>query len=410
MFRKTVSDTLYWPWPGRSAWYDYSVMGIIAKFRALSDFQRIVLMNTLNGIGMGLVGIFIPIYLLGLDFSFFTVVLWLLIHHLTLLCGAFLTAAIARKIGLVRCWYIRTALVALLFSGLVFLPQNHALIFALAMVSGLESAFFWIPFNIFTVRKTEERTMGASLAFMQNASSFVGILIPGIAALLIVSYGYGVLFALAALFILLSLVPVLALHGESVSFEFSFPAIKKIVLDNKYFILPEILDNLGQDAQVIWSLFIFITGLSILDIGALGVLVGIVGMAVTHFTGQLIDRWNVRSLMRLGAVATTLLWFASYIVAIYSPTQFLLYLVTVLRGLALGVFASSYGTIMLNRARGADIQFLLLREIPTIFGRVFVFVATLGLIATGHAELTFLLVALLSVYFWFNNIEKLTSQ
>lgn len=88
----------------------------------------------------------------------------------------------------------------------------------------------------------------------------------------------------------------------------------------------------------------------------------------------------------------------------------MLYLITILRGLALGIFATSYGTIMLNRARTTDVQFLLLREIPTIFGRVLLFVATIALIAIGHIELTFLLVALLSLYFWFNNIEKLASN
>lgn len=378
--------------------------------RTLTDFQRVVLMNALNGIGTGLVGIFIPIYFLGLGFSLSAVVTWLLIHHLTLLFGAFLTAAAARKIGLVRCWYVRAALAILLFAGLIALPHYRGIVFALAVFSGLESAFFWIPFNIFTVRKTEAKSIGASIAFMQNVSQLVGIAIPGIAALLIVSYGYGVLYVLAGTFILLSLLPVLSLKNESVAFEFKISAMKTTARSNRHFILPEILDNLGQDAQVIWSLFLFITALTILDIGALGVLVGVAGMAVTYVTGQLIDRWKVRSLMRAGAVATTLLWILSYVVAVYFPTQLMLYLVTIARGFALGVFASAYGAIMLNRARSTDIQFLLLREIPTIFGRVFLFVATLVFIAAGHVEFTFLLVALLSLYFWFNNIEKLITR
>ena len=296
-------------------------MAIVAYFRSLSDFQRIVLMNTLNGVGMGLTGIFIPIYLLGLGFSLSGVITWLLIHHLALLCGSFLTLVVAKKIGLVRCWYIRTIMVILFFAGLMTLPLYPALIFVLAVLSGLESAFFWIPFNIFTVRKTEASTIGASLAFMQNASSFVGIIIPGIAAMLIVSYGYGLLYGLAAIFILLSLLPVLSLQQEAVSFQFNFSKIKEIILDNKHFVLPEIFDNLGQDAQVIWSLFIFITALSILDMGALGVLIGVISMMVTHLTGQLIDRWSVKSLMRVGAVATTLLWLCPYVVSGTSHTQ-----------------------------------------------------------------------------------------
>lgn len=376
---------------------------------ALTDFQRVVAMNALNGVGMGLVGIFIPIYLLEVGYSLSTVVIWLLVHHITLLAITFLVVWVANRVGLVRCWYIRIIFVIALFAGLSVLPTYPFLLFTLALVSGVESAFFWMPYNVFTVRKTESNSIGASLAFIQNAGAAVGIITPGIAALLIVWYGYSVLFAVAALFILLSLIPVLMLREEKTNFLFNLPAMHDIVRSNKQFILPEIFDNLGQDAGVIWTFFIFITALNILDIGVLGVLVGIIGMAVTYITGQLIDRWNTKAVMRFGAIATTLLWLASYFVAVYDPSPFMLYLVTALRGFALGVFASSYGALMYNRARGADAQFLVLREIPTIFGRVILFIATLFFISIEQMELTFLLVAVLSLYFWFNNISKLRS-
>ena len=49
-----------------------------------SDFYRVVAMHTLSGIGMMLVGMFIPIYLLELGFSLTTVIAWLLVHHVSL--------------------------------------------------------------------------------------------------------------------------------------------------------------------------------------------------------------------------------------------------------------------------------------------------------------------------------------
>ena len=364
-------------------------------------------MHMLSGVGMGLVGIFIPIYLLELTYSFSAVVSWLLMHHLSLLCGAFLVIYISNAIGLVRCWYIRVVLVALLFSGLSLLPSYPALLYALAFISGMEAAFFWIPFNILTVRKTEASTMGSSLAFMSNMGSAVGIAIPGIAALIIVHYGYLLLFIIAFLFILVSIIPVLPLKGETTHFQFSTPVVSQIIRVNRKFILPEILDNLGQDAQVIWTLFIFITALTVLDIGILGVLIGIIGMVITHSTGTLIDRWNRKTVMRFGAVGTTILWVISYVIAVYSPTPIMLYITTALRGFVLGIFAAAYGTTMFNRARSADAQFLVLREVPTIFGRVVLFGITLALLSVGQLELVFLVVAVLSLYFWFNDFDSL---
>lgn len=376
----------------------------------LTDFQRIVAMNTMAGVGMGLVGLFVPIYLLELGNSAFMVIAWLLTHHLSLLLGAFLAIYISNVIGLVRCWYVRVVFVTILFTGLFLLPNYPAILFILAFISGMESAFFWIPYNILTVRKTEDSTIGASLAFMSNVGSAVGLVVPGVAALLIIFYGYNLLFAIALVFILISIIPVLPLRHEKTSFKFNLSEIRSIIHKNKHFVLPEILDNLGQDAQVIWTLFLFLTAFTVLDIGALGVLAGLVGMLVTHITGTLIDKWDKKMVVRFGAIATTIMWTLSYVIAIYSPTPILLYTVTVLRGFALGIFASAYGAIMLNRARSADAQFLVLREIPTILGRVIVFVITLLLLSINQFELAFLMVAFISLYFWFNNLDNLIKQ
>lgn len=374
----------------------------------LTDFQRIVVMNTLAGIGMSLVGIFIPIYLLQTGFPLTTVILWLVIHHGTLLVGAFLSVYVSNIIGLVRCWYIRIILLLALFVGLYILPDNHSLLLFLGIISGLESAFFWIPYNILTVRKTEHETMGSSLAKLSNISTIVGLFIPFIAALIILNIGYPALFVIAFIFILVSLIPVIPLTHEKTNFIFDRKTIVGIVRNNKHFILPEIFDNLGQDAGIVWSLFIFIAGLTILDLGMLGVISGLIGIVVTHFTGHLIDKWDKIKVIRFGAIITTLTWLASYFIAIYYPTPFMLYLITALRGFAIGVFAMSYGAVMMNRARGLDAQFLVLREVPTILGRLTIFLLAILLISIDKFELIFLIVAILSTYFWFNNIKNLT--
>ncbi len=376
----------------------------------LTDFQRIIVMNTLGGIGMGLVGIFIPIYLLQTGFPLTTVILWLVIHHSSLLFGAFLSVYVSNIIGLVRCWYIRIILLLALFVGLYILPDNHSILLFLGIVSGLESAFFWIPYNILTVRKTNHETMGSSLAKLSNISSAVGLFIPFIAALIIINIGYPALFVIAFIFILVSLIPVIPLTHEKTNFIFDRKTIIVIIKDNKHFILPEIFDNLGQDAGIIWSLFIFIAGLTILDLGLLGVLSGLIGIVVTHFTGHLIDKWDKNKVIRFGAIFTTLTWLASYFIAIYYPTPFMLYLLTALRGFAIGVFAMSYGAVMMNRARKLDAQFLVLREVPTILGRLIVFSLAILFASIDRIELTFIIVAILSLYFWFNDLKKITNE
>jgi MFS family permease len=333
-----------------------------------------------------------------------------MIHLITILIGAFLVVYLSNIIGLVRCWYVRIGLVAILFSGLFLIPVYPSILYIVALFSGLEAAFFWIPYNILTIRKTEETNTGTSLAFMYNVGSVAGILVPGIAGFIIVAYGYNILFIIALVFLVLSIIPVLSLRHEKTDFKFSWSHIREVVRENKHFIVPEILDNLGQDAQVIWTLFLFITALSVFDIGILGVISSLVGIIVVHITGRLIDKSDKKKIVRFGAIATTITWLLSYLVSIYSPTPVLLYLVTTLRGFALGIFANAYGVIMFNRARKSDAQFIVLREIPTVFGRVIIFTITLVFVYIGRIELSFLMVAIISLYFWFNNLKVLTAK
>ena len=375
-----------------------------------SHFQRIIAMNTLSGIGMSLIGIFTPIYFLHLNYPVSNVILYLVIQHTTILVGAFLVVYLSNIIGLVKCWYIRVVFVSLLLIGLLVLPKYPNILFLLAFINGLEAAFFWIPLNILMIRKTEEKSMGSSLALMSNVSSVFGIITPLISAFIIINFGYNLLFVLALMFVMFSILPILSFSNEKTAFHFKLSRIKEIVAENKHFIIPEILDNLGQDAQVVWSLFLVITALSVLDIGVLGVVSSLIGIIITHITGKFIDQSDKKKIVRFGAVATTITWFLSYLIAVYSPTPLLLYVITMLRGFSLGIFASAYGVIMLNRARQSDAQFIVLREIPTVFGRLFIFTMTLIFISYNKIELSFLMVSILSIYFWFNNLDVLTHK
>lgn len=219
--------------------------------------------------------------------------------------------------------------------------------------------------------------MGSSLAFVSNVKTVAGWIVPLVAALLIVSFGYSVLFSVALFFVFMSLVPVFPLQKEKTNFKFSLKSIAEFTRKNKHFILPEILDNLGHDAGVVWMLFIFTVGLTVLDLGYFGVMSGTIGMIVTYVTGFLIDKWDKQKVIRLGAVLVTLAWIASYGIAVYSPTPVMLFIVTVFRGFAIGIFAISYGEVLFNRARNDDAQFIVLREIPTIFERLIVFTVSL---------------------------------
>ena len=130
-----------------------------------NGFNKVLRMMSLNGFAMSFVSIFVPIYLFNLGYSFQMVMIWIMIHHATLLFFAFVTVKVSNKIGLVHSLHVRFVLLLTYFLLLLFgLKDMPMLFYIIPIISGAESAFYWIPLNILFVRNTKEENMGKSMS------------------------------------------------------------------------------------------------------------------------------------------------------------------------------------------------------------------------------------------------------
>jgi len=363
-------------------------------------------MMSLNSFAMAFVAIFIPIYLFQLGYSFQLVMLWMIIHHTTLLACAFLTVYISNKIGLVHSLHIRFVLLLIYFSLLLFgLKDIPVLFYIIPILIGAEGAFYWMPLNILFVRNTEAETMGTSMSKFFVIPKILGMLSPVIGAFVIIYFGFNWLFALAMIFLMFTFVPVFSLRSEKTNFIFSWQKIREIFKKNKQYFIPEVIDNLAEDAIILWTIFIYLEFVSTLQVGIIGTIVSVTALFFTITIGKLTDKWNKYKLIKIGAVLVSLVWFINFAVGEFIPNQWLFYIATIFATLSLKVFLVPYSSLMYNQARKDDAQFLILREIPTVLGRVFLFL--LAILLYNHLPILFLIVGLFFIYFWFLDTKKL---
>ncbi|MBP9839860.1 MAG: hypothetical protein KBC44_02680 [Candidatus Pacebacteria bacterium] len=121
-----------------------------------SNFNKVLQMMSLNSFAMAFVSIFVPIYLIELGYSFQMIMVWMIIHHGTLLIFAFIAVYSSNKIGLVHSLHVRFVLLLLSFLLLTFgLEDMPSLFYIIPILSGAETAFYWIPLNILFIRNTE---------------------------------------------------------------------------------------------------------------------------------------------------------------------------------------------------------------------------------------------------------------
>jgi MFS family permease len=370
------------------------------------ELPRILQMVSINGFALGLVSIFIPIYLLKLGYSVQSVMLWMFILHTSLLIFCFLAVYFSNKFGLVRTLQTRFAFLLTHLILLLVLPNFRWLFPIIPIIIGLEGAFYWMPLNILLVRNTESQTMGESVGKLAAYPQIFSIWCPLVGGLVAGALGFTTLFIVAMAIVGLAVIPLLPLQSQKTSFKFTLGNAREIFHKNKQFIVPEIVDNFMEDAGVIWSIFVYLKLTSITQIGIIGTIGSIVAILFTLSIGKLTDKWNKHKLIKIGAVLISLIWIFQAAMGQNFPNVWLFYIATIGMTLSLKTFLIPYSSIIFNQAREDDAQFIVLREVPVVLGRLLLY--GMAALLSDHLSIIFVLVGIVFIYFWFLDTKRLT--
>lgn len=150
-------------------------------------------MHSIQSFALSMIGIFIPIYLLTLHYSVSQVLLFFITHYSFLLVFAFVAIYTASHIGLQQTIIARFPFLFAYFVLLYLLPSVKIPLFAIALLGGLASAFYWIPLHILFTRNAEKKDVGAStgkLFAFPKLASIAGPLIGGYTAAI---FGFNIL-------------------------------------------------------------------------------------------------------------------------------------------------------------------------------------------------------------------------
>ncbi len=374
-----------------------------------SGFNKILQMMSLNSFAMSFISVFIPVFLLKLGYSFQMIMFWIIIQQSTLLISSFITVYISNRIGLVQCLHIRFILLLTYFPLLLFGLKNTPLLFyIIPILIGAETAFYWMPLNILFVRNTKSDDMGNSMSKFFTIPSILSIIGPLIGAYIIIHFGFLSLFSLAMFILLFTFLPVFSLRSEKTNFIFTWEKTLEIYRKNKQYFIPEILDNLTGELMVIWSIFIYLKLASTLQVGIIGTIVAGASLLFTFIIGKLTDNWNKHKLLKIGVSLVSLAWFTNFLIGTFNPHQWPFYLATVFLTLASKIYLIPYSSLFYNKARQDDAQFLVLREIPSVLGRLILYSS--ALLLYKNLPILFMLVGITFSLFLFINTKKLETK
>ncbi len=372
----------------------------------MKDIQRVYVSHTLNSVALSVIGVYVPAYLLTLHYTLPQVIIYFAISHLVgLLIGLFIYVPLMQKWGLINIFKLNYPL-QIIYLLLLTLLQYHSFpIAVIAIVNGAAIFAYWIPLNLLFIKHSKHKDMGSNLAKFYALPQLFGIIGPLIGALLIPFVGFWPVFLLTACGLILSYIPLAKVKDTGFTISLNFSKAWQRIKRNKSLFLFEGFDNVLEESNWFWGIYVFIIIGSLATPGIVGSLSAIGGAVFTLLVGKFANRHD-KKLIPIAAI----LMLGVEILRMTVTIPLHAYLLTIAGSFVFTLFVVSYFSTIYRTVKGeGEEEFIILREIPTVLGRMIVFGAiflTLSDLKYFFLTPIIFIILLLMLYVWKKKILR----
>jgi hypothetical protein len=355
-------------------------------------------MHSLNGLAGSFIGIFIPIYLLTLQYSLRQVFAYYLLYAICILVLFVFTSFVARHIGLRRTLLAYLPFQFAYFGLLYALPQVNFPLWIIAITSATATSLYWYPLHLFFIEKARTKEMGASVGKLYALPKFVTLLSPLIGAYIAARFGFSALLLITISLYLLTSISLAYLPDIYPDIQFKLERFFILVRKYPRYILAEIGENIREELEgIVLPIIIFVTFGNIYSVGLIGTLLNLGTAFFLIVVGRSADRFKRTNILRIGAILMMMLWTAFF----YVQGELSFYILTLAESFLGALLLVPFNAIVYDYAKADDVpaEFIVFREIPVTFARIVVYSISIMLVyALPHV---FFLPVLGSLLFFF---------
>lgn len=356
----------------------------------MSDVKRIYIAHTINAVALSIISVYIPAYLLSLGFSLPRVIeFFVLLHGVGLIYALGVFPLLVKKWGLLHTFKIYYPFQILHFLLLSLMKTHPISLELVALLGGVANFAYWLPMNIFFIRSSHSEEMGSNLSKLFSFPLIFSIIGPLISAVLIPFVGFWIVFVITIVLLLVTFVPLAKIQDSEIAVAISFSKSWQRLSRNKMLFVFEFLDNVIEESEWFWGVYVFLIIGSLESPGIVGSLQAIGGAIFTFLIGKFAHKHGTY-FVPLAAIMLLLLTIGQMV----SQKPWSAYIVTVAISLAMTMFLVSYFSSVYKKVKDDDEEeFMILREIPTVLGRLVVFI---GIYLTFHNLRLFFFVPLVA--------------
>ncbi len=365
---------------------------------ANKELNELYLSTALRWLAVSMISVFVPIYFLGLGYSFRQIMLFYFVMNLTHVLMLFPAAKFAAKLGYKHSIASSIPFALLYFILLHSLDRYAWPIYVIAIFYGINNALFWtgyhIDFTKFSSRENREQEVCFSKV-VWITFHVAGPLIGG--SILFYTLSFKLLFMIVSILLIVSVIPLFASKDIHDPLEVSWKKVFSGHKPKNYIAFIGYGIESGT-ALILWPMYIFYYKNIIGDFSSLG---GITSLSL--FTSAIVIIWvaryskkHRRKTLRTGSVMHSMIWVFRSLIK--SAPQ--LILVDALYGISKSMISIPFQAMTYDKAidgAGDKVRFILFKEGILNFSKACLFL--LMVFVPGEFFLAFILAAVSSLFY-----------
>ncbi|MFB6216074.1 MAG: MFS transporter, partial [Candidatus Aenigmatarchaeota archaeon] len=342
-------------------------------------------------LAVGLVAIFLPLYILGLGYSPYQVFIFFLVYYSVFVLLSFPNGAIASRIGYKHMSILSSPFILAFYLILRMNPSITGL-YVTAVLGGLGFNIYWAGMNPEIAESTHSQNRERETGYFFSMPTLATMISPVLGGLVLAVYSFHTLFLFAAVFIGTSFVPFIFSkeHHEGMDLDpLSF--FRRDHINDFLTYLGKGVNSIGK--KVLWPLYLAVVIQSSVSIGGAGSLLALGSAAASIFLGRITDKDNRNSVLLSGAVVTGLTYLLMIQVTSAEPAL----IVSFLNGLGRTAMSLPIYSRAMDKAEKEDlVEYFAFRETALSMGRVITIFILVGIFTLfpGNFALGFVTIAL----------------
>lgn len=322
-----------------------------------TEMNELYLCKAIRSFAIGLINIFVPIYLINLGYSLFSVFMFIAVICFTHVVFTIPAAKFIARYGIKHSILFSIPFIIAYYLLLHTLPAYNWPLFILPMVSGFSGAFYWMGYHVDFSKYSDAKVRGQEVGISRIINLIFNLMGPAIGGLLLVFIGFKPLFLIVVVLLFGSAIPLFMTKDSNESVDINFKGIfKQRPGDYLGFTGWGIEEAVGR---YVWPIFIFFAILN--NYATLGIVASlslVFSLMFVFIVGKLADI-NKRFMLRVGAVVTAAIWAIKTMVR----TSLQVFMIDSVYGMAQTSFAVPFGALNYDKAQKSIMQYTLFREI-----------------------------------------------